>query len=115
MQVVKAAIICGALLLGGCSSWVYRIDIPQGNFLEQKMVNKLRVGMSKEQVLFILGSPVARNAFADNKWNYLYTLDKNKSDNNRWELVIHYDDNDKVADVSGDFKRPEDFDTPLEQ
>lgn len=114
MQVVKAAIICGTLLLSGCSSWVYRIDIPQGNYLEQKLVDKLRVGMSREQVLFVLGSPVARNPFQDEKWHYLYTLDKRKGKDTRFELVIHYDKDGKVADISGDFKKPENFDEPLE-
>jgi outer membrane protein assembly factor BamE len=112
MQIVKAALLCGTVMLASCSSWVYRIDIPQGNFLEQKLVNKLRIDMSREQVLFILGSPVARNPFADNNWHYLYTLDKNKSENSRTELVIHFN-KDKVSDISGDFEKPEEFDTPL--
>ncbi|MCJ8274800.1 MAG: outer membrane protein assembly factor BamE [Psychrosphaera sp.] len=113
MQIVKAALLCGTVMLASCSSWVYRIDIPQGNFLEQKLVNKLRIQMSREQVLFILGSPVARNPFANDKWHYLYTLDKNKSENSRTELVIHFN-SDKVSDISGDFEKPEDFDTPLD-
>lgn len=114
MQVVKAALLCGAVLLSGCSSWVYRIDIPQGNYLEQKLVDKLRVGMSREQVLFVLGSPVARNPFNDHKWHYLYTIDKAKSDNSRFELVVYFDNDGRVQDISGDFKKPEDFDKPLE-
>ncbi len=114
MQVVKAALLCGALLLSGCSSWVYRIDIPQGNYLEQKLVNKLRVGMSREQVLYVLGSPVAQNPFDDSKWHYLYTIDKNKSDNARWELVVHFNEEGRLADLTGDFKKPENFDKPLE-
>ena len=42
------------LLLGftfttvGCSNWIYRIDVPQGNFLDERDVEKLRVGMTKE-------------------------------------------------------------------
>lgn len=113
MRLIKAALLCGTVMLASCSSWVYRIDIPQGNFLEQKLVNKLRVQMSREQVLFILGSPVAKNPFSDDKWHYLYTLDKNKSENHRSELVIHFVEN-KVSDVTGDFKKPDEFDTPLE-
>ena len=101
-------------LMAGCSSWVYRIDIPQGNFLEQKLIDKLRVKMTREQVLYVLGSPVASNPFKDDKWHYLYTLDKNKADNQRLELVVYFE-NDLVSDISGDFERPEEFDTPLDQ
>lgn len=114
MQLIKAAVLCGTLLLSGCSSWIYRIDIPQGNYLEQQLIDKLRVQMTREQVRYILGSPVAVNPFNDDKWHYIYTLDKNKSQKHRSELVIHFKD-DKVTDMTGDFKRPEEFDTPLDQ
>jgi outer membrane protein assembly factor BamE len=114
MRLVKVAFLCATVMLAGCSSWVYRIDIPQGNFLEQKLVNKLRVQMTREQVLFILGSPVAKNPFKDDKWHYLYTIDKNKTDNYRSELVIHFID-DKLSDLTGDFKKPEKFEIPLGQ
>ena len=62
--VIKTLVlVAGLISLSACSSWVYRIDIPQGNFLEQKDVNKLRVAMTKEQVQFVLGNPVAENSF----------------------------------------------------
>jgi len=114
MQIVKAAVLCSTLVLASCSSWIYRIDIPQGNYLEQQSVNKLRVQMTREQVQYILGSPVAKNPFSDSKWYYVYTLDKSKSKNHRSELVIHFED-DKVVNMTGDFERPEEFDTPLDQ
>ena len=50
-----------ALTLSGCSL-VYRIDIPQGNYVEQKQVDKLRQGMTREQVEFVLGSPCCATA-----------------------------------------------------
>lgn len=114
MQIVKAAFLCGAIMMTGCSSWVYRIDIPQGNFVEQQRVDKLRIEMSREQVQYILGSPVAHNLFNNDKWHYLYTLAKNKSKDQRAELIVYFKD-DKVVDIKGDFEKSEDFDTPLEQ
>jgi len=56
-------ILLSLTLLSGCSDWIYRIDVPQGNFLEQKDVSKLRVDMSKEQVRFVLGNPVVEDSF----------------------------------------------------
>jgi len=59
----KVSILTIVLSLSACSSWVYRIDIPQGNYLEQKSIDKIQVGMTKEQVRFVLGSPVVIDAF----------------------------------------------------
>ena len=70
----RVAIIITALTLSACSSWVYRYDVPQGNYLEQKSIDKLQVGMTKEQVKFILGSPVVVDAFNNDTWNYVYKL-----------------------------------------
>ncbi len=69
-----------AISLSACSSWVYRIDIPQGNFLEQKDINKLQVGMNKEQVKFVLGSPVVEDAFNNDTWHYIYLLKSGRSE-----------------------------------
>merc|ERR1711976_313150 len=57
-----------------CSNWIYRIDIPQGNFLDDKDVKKLRVGMTKEQVEFVLGRPILRDAFDQDTWYYYYEM-----------------------------------------
>ncbi len=52
----------------------YRIDIQQGNFITQKEISKLQVGMSKEQVRFTLGTPLLQSAFHENRWDYPYRL-----------------------------------------
>ena len=100
--------------LSGCSSWVYKYDIVQGNYLNQRDVNKLRINMTKEQVKFVLGAPVVSNAFRDDDWHYVYTRRVGKTDELiRKEMVVHFD-GDKVTKVSGDFDKPENFDTPLD-
>ena len=67
----RVFIVAAALLLSACSSWVYRIDIPQGNYLEQKDIDKLQIEMTKEQVKYVLGSPVVIDPFNDNIWHYI--------------------------------------------
>ncbi|MFT4924490.1 MAG: outer membrane protein assembly factor BamE [Phenylobacterium sp.] len=113
-KLLSRGLLCSSILLVGCTSWIYRIDIPQGNYVEQKQVDKIRVAMSREQILFIMGSPVASNVFDDDQWHYLYLLNKNKTKLQRLELIVHFAD-DKVSELSGTFKKPEDFDIPLEQ
>ena len=108
-----AAIVAG---LAGCSTlneMVYRIDIPQGNYLEQRDVEKLRVGMTQEQVAFVLGRPVAQNAFDNDRWVYLYEMNPNSGDVYRKELILDFNAGLLVA-MTGDFEKPADFDTPLD-
>lgn len=102
-----------ALSLSACSTWIYKISIPQGNFLEQKDVDKLRIEMTKEQVLYVLGTPMAQNAFGGNKWHYLYSMKNGIGEKFRKELIIHFE-NEKVKNISGDFDKSEEFDQPLD-
>jgi len=79
-------ILCSALSLGvsACSiipdnyvpSFVkpYKFDIQQGNFITQQDVAKLQVGMTREQVRFIMGTPLLNDAFHTNRWDYVYRL-----------------------------------------
>ena len=112
--VVKTALVLAtALTLGACSSWIYRIDVPQGNFLEQKDIDKLRVQMTKEQVRFVLGNPVAENAFDDDIWHYFYALKGGNGSSFEKQLVVEFKDN-KLQDIKGDFDKSAEFNTPLD-
>ena len=101
-------------LISACSSWVYRIDVPQGNFIDKKGVDKLQVGMTKEQVKFVLGSPVVKDSFEDNIWHYVYQFKSGKSQslNKQKRFVVKFKD-EKLDEASGDFELPESFYTPI--
>lgn len=103
-----------ALSLSACSSWVFRIDIPQGNFLEQKDVDKLQIGMNKEQVKFVLGSPVVVDAFNDDTWHYVYSLKSGRSEklNSKKSFTIYFED-DLLVKAEGYFKLSEKFYVPM--
>ena len=65
------------LVLAGCSSIsdlldAYTIDIQQGNYVSQEMVSRLKPGMSKEQVRFVMGTPLLTDIFHANRWDYVY-------------------------------------------
>uniref|UniRef100_A0A486XUZ2 Outer membrane protein assembly factor BamE n=1 Tax=Rheinheimera sp. BAL341 TaxID=1708203 RepID=A0A486XUZ2_9GAMM len=112
--VVKIFVLAIALAsLSACSSWVYRIDIPQGNFLEQKDIDKLRIAMTKEQVKYVLGSPVASNPFDDDTWHYFYALKGGGGSNFEKQLIVEFKDN-KLHDIKGDFDKSAEFNTPLD-
>ena len=70
-----AALVAAALLATSCSlPRVYRLTVQQGNVITQEMVDSLKPGMTREQVAFIMGEPVVRNPFDNNRWDYVYTL-----------------------------------------
>ncbi|WP_371195860.1 outer membrane protein assembly factor BamE [Glaciecola sp. SC05] len=108
-------ILLSFTFLSGCSDWIYRIDVPQGNFLDQKDVNKLRVEMTKEQVIFVLGNPVVGDSFNDNVWYYYYEMKRGmakRGEDVKKRLILTFEDN-KLLDFKGDFTKPEEFDQPL--
>jgi outer membrane protein assembly factor BamE len=51
---------------------VYKIDINQGNYLSQDMVDKLKVGMTQTQVRQVLGTPLVASPFRPDRWDYVY-------------------------------------------
>ena len=53
----------------------HKIIIQQGNIVNQGMVDQLKPGMTKTQVAYIMGEPVLKNTFDENRWDYLYTLE----------------------------------------
>lgn len=112
--VIKSLIFIVVLgSMSACSNWVYRIDIPQGNFLEQKDVDKLRIAMTKEQVIFVLGNPVAANPFDNDTWHYFYALKSGRGNDFEKRLVVQFQDG-RLSDISGDFAKSADFDKPLD-
>ena len=63
------------LALSGC--WfpgVFRIDVAQGNIITQQLLNQLKPGMTKEQVLYLLGTPMVQDSFNKNRWDYIYNF-----------------------------------------
>ncbi|CCN35366.1 small protein A [Vibrio nigripulchritudo SO65] len=93
-------------MLTGCSvaeKLVYRIDINQGNYIEQNAVDQLKFGMSKEQVRFVLGSPMLVENGYPNTWYYIYHHTKGHDDSIQKNLFVRFDTNERLVKVEGDF------------
>jgi outer membrane protein assembly factor BamE len=67
MRAVLAVLLL--LPLAACEL-VYKLPTRQGNAIEQKDLDKLQVGMTREQVRFIMGTPVATSSFRSDRWDY---------------------------------------------
>ncbi len=58
------------IFLGGCSA--YKVDIQQGNYLDEELIGKLETGMNRRQVRFLLGTPTISDPFHPDRWDYLF-------------------------------------------
>lgn len=56
----------------------YRPDVPQGNIVTREMVEQLNAGMTRDQVRFLLGTPLVASMFHENRWDYVYHLKRGK-------------------------------------
>ncbi|RPH46637.1 MAG: outer membrane protein assembly factor BamE [Burkholderiales bacterium] len=50
----------------------YRIDVPQGNYVDQTMLGQVKEGMSRDQVRFALGTPLLVDPFRPDRWDYVF-------------------------------------------
>jgi outer membrane protein assembly factor BamE len=65
-----ASVLVLALALCGCEL-IFKLPTRQGNVLEQKELDALELGMSRDQVKFLLGTPIAKSVFRDDRWDYV--------------------------------------------
>ncbi|MBU0603755.1 MAG: outer membrane protein assembly factor BamE [Gammaproteobacteria bacterium] len=113
VTLVRASIVLLSLL-AGCSSVPsalditnrlnpYRIDIRQGNLVTQEMVAQLKAGMTRDQVRFLLGTPMLSDVFHPDRWDYVYYYKPgNRPQDLQQRRLIVYFDNDLLASVGGD-------------
>ena len=102
MTMPRALLVALALQLSACG-WLapYRMDIQQGNFVSQEMVLQLRRGMTREQVKFLLGTPLVTDIFHANRWDYVYFLDQPGQPRRQRRVAVFFED-DKLVRVEGD-------------
>jgi outer membrane protein assembly factor BamE len=98
MKTIRAILATLAVSLVA-SACVYRINIQQGNFLDQKAVDQVKNGMTRSQVRYLLGTPLVADSFNKQRWDYIYYLKKGRSRHVDSRRVTVYFDGDKVANL----------------
>ncbi len=76
------------VFLHACS--IYKVDVQQGNVLETKQIEKLKVGQSKRQVLFIMGEPLLKDPFHQDRWDYIYLFKPGGKATTRQLLTLYF-------------------------
>lgn len=105
---LRLLVVVSVVFLAACSTnkvteklSPYKIDIPQGNVVTQEMVAKLKPGMTKSQVRFILGTPLITDAFHANRWDYVYRNQKAGKLTEERKLALFFEQ-DLLQRVEGD-------------
>lgn len=79
----------------------YRINVQQGNALTQEMVAKLKPGMTRSQVRFVLGTPMVQDPFHAQRWDYVYFFTEGHKPTRSRRLTVVFED-DKLLRLEGD-------------
>jgi outer membrane protein assembly factor BamE len=122
MQKVLIYMVLGATLVTyGCSGtpeeseyrssaldrlpFVYKMTVQQGNIVTEEMVDRLEPGMTKNQVRYLLGTPMLTDTFHANRWDYTYTIRRGHEEMEVKRLAVYFQD-DMLARVEG-YIRPD--------
>ena len=96
---------CLLCAVAGCGSnfgfpGVYRINVEQGNVVNEEMVEKLRPGLNKRQVRYIMGTPLIEDSFHADRWDYRYLLRNGTETLMETRLTLWFD-GDELARAEG--------------
>jgi len=88
-----------SIALFACSAFEpYKVPIPQGNIIEDEEIAKLQKGLSKEQVQYVLGTPLTNSPFHSQNWYYFYSVKIGENIITERKLALNFDDNEKLQD-----------------
>jgi outer membrane protein assembly factor BamE len=103
-----AIITCfSCLMLCACSmadwSLVHRIDVQQGNVIDQDALNQLTPGMTRRQVQYVIGSPMVADTFHQDRWDYIYRMQTGKGEVSEQHVTLFFKD-DTLTSISGSMR-----------
>jgi len=82
-----------------CSGCVYRANISQGNLIKQEDLDQVEVGMTRNQIRFLLGTPMIDDPFHADRWDYIYYLKIGRKDAGFKRWVSIFFENDVVGEI----------------
>lgn len=98
----------------GCAQLLpdaHRIDVQQGNVIDQEALNQIRPGMNRRQVRYILGGPMVTDTFHKDRWDYIYSLQKRGQVLEQKQVTLYFA-NDTLVNIKGDLRpQPQTADT----
>ena len=105
-------LLLAAVLLSGCN-FIYRQPVFQGNLLEKTNVEQLKPGMSKSQVVALVGTPPIADPFHQERWDYLATEQRGRHKMQIKNLTLWFE-GDNLAKMEGEYFPEQDSELLLE-
>ena len=79
----------------------YKLQIIQGNELDQSILNTLQPGMTREQIQMRLGTPLLRDPFHANRWDYIFIVTRDNQIKEEKKLTLYFDNEGKLVHAEG--------------
>ncbi len=106
------------LFVSACSTFrfpgVHRITVQQGNVITQQMIDRLKPGMTKSQVRFVLGNAVIDDALEADRWDYVYSIQIAGGQPIKKVLTVYFLD-ERLSYFTGDFVPSEEYEAIIER
>jgi outer membrane protein assembly factor BamE len=101
--VLRTLVLALPLVTAACSFFTpYRMEIQQGNYVTQEMVTQLKPGLTRDQVRFVMGTPLVNDIFHDERWDYIFVRQRaNSPDVEQRRIAVFFEDG-KLKRVDGD-------------
>ena len=91
-----------SIVITSCSlPKTYEVVISQGHLVDQKMIDKLEVGMTESQVKFVMGTPLISDTFYPNRWDYFTSVTQGSKTYTEQKITLYFEDN-KLARWDGE-------------
>ena len=96
----KLLILIISLIMMSCSNTsLYKVSITQGTVFNQEDIDKLEIGMTKDQVTYVMGQPSFENFFEKNIWNYFYQIKSGDTIELERRLKLVFDDKNLLSEI----------------
>jgi outer membrane protein assembly factor BamE len=97
------ALLLATLLLAGCNDFIYKTDVSQGNILRSKDIELLEEGLTKSQVISLIGTPAVADPFHQQRWDYISTYSTRGEDLTVRHMILTFDESDRLLTMEGDY------------
>ena len=106
MRLYSILLLLCVFLFAGCS-WIqfpniHKVTVQQGNIVTQDMVDKLKIGMTKIQVQYIMGTPLIVDTFDPSRWDYYYTRVDSNNNKTEQQVSLRFNPDNTLLSVDGD-------------
>lgn len=98
------SLLVAMLITAGCQP--HRIDIQQGNRIKPETLAQLKPGMTRSQVIFLLGTPLLQDPFHKDRWDYIYYLKPGNKEVRQSRVTLYFD-GDTLSRIDDSGYQPE--------